>query len=95
MRKLWFIYAIVSVADLVLSGLYLNPSLEANPIASWTWATFGYLGLVLYKALIVCAIIYPACRLIERKRKNVAKIMLCFGIIATTAACILFGVNLL
>ena len=95
MRKLWLIYAIVSVADLVLSGLYLNPSLEANPVAAWIWATFGYLGLVTYKVLILSVLVYPACRFIETKREKVAKIMLCFAIFVTTMACLLFGVNLL
>jgi len=95
MRTLWLIYAIVSVADLVLSGLYLDPSLEANPIAAWIWATFGYLGLVTYKGLIVSVVVYPACRFIERRREKVAKIMLCFAILITTMACLLFGVNLL
>lgn len=95
MRKLWLIYAIVSVADLVLSGLYLNPSLEANPVAAWIWATFGYLGLVIYKTFVVCVIIYPSCRFVEKKRKNLAKIMLYFAILVTTMACLLFGVNLL
>ena len=95
MRTLWLIYAIVSVADLVLSGLYLNPSLEANPMAAWIWTTFGYLGLVIYKVLIVSVLIYPTCKFIERKRENVAKIMLCFAILITTMACLLFGVNLL
>jgi len=95
MRTLWLIYAIVSAADLVLSGLYLNPSLEANPIAAWIWTAFGYLGLVVYKVFIVCAVIYPACKFIESKRKNVAKIMLLFAILITTMTCLLFGVNLL
>tara|TARA_Y100001963_G_C6467787_1_gene303090 strand:- start:119 stop:406 length:288 start_codon:yes stop_codon:yes gene_type:complete len=95
MRKLWLIYAIVSVADLVLSGLYLNPSLEANPVAAWIWSTFGYSGLAAYKSLVIYAIVYPSCKYIERKNKTVAKAILCFAILATSITCLLFGAILL
>ena len=56
MRELWLIYAIVSLADLTLTCLYLSPELEANPIASWIWSKFGYLGITSFKILIVLCV---------------------------------------
>jgi hypothetical protein len=91
MRKLWLIYAIVSVADLVLTGLLLNPNLEANPLASWIWSTFGYSGIVLYKIIILSLLVYPVCRALQKRSLFIAKSVLYFGIFSTTATCLLFG----
>ena len=92
MRALWLIYAIVSLADLILTGFYLNPELEANPIASWIWTKFGYIGIILFKILILTCLVYPICTAIQRRSCLAAKIVLCFGIFSTSMACILFGV---
>ena len=94
MRELWLIYAIVSLADLTLTCLYLSPELEANPIASWIWSTFGYAGIISFKIFVVLCIIYPACRIIESKNPFAAKAIICLGIFFTSLACILFGVFL-
>ena len=92
MKKLWLAYAIVSIADLVLTCLYLSPQLEANPIASWIWSNFGYAGIILFKILTVSCLIYPACKKVERKRPDLAKKLLWFGIFSTGITCLLFGV---
>lgn len=91
MRALWLIYAIVSLADLTLTCLYLSPQLEANPIASWIWSKFGYLGIISFKFLVLFCIVYPICRMIESKNPLAAKIVLSFGIFFTLIVCVLFG----
>lgn len=95
MLTLWLIFTIVSVADLILTGMYLDPSLEANPIAAWIWSTFGYPGLAVFKVSIIFLIIYPSVKHIEKRRKGVAILMMLFAITVTTITCLLFGVNLL
>ena len=92
MRALWLLYAIVSLADLILTCLYLSPELEANPIASWIWSKFGYLGIISFKFLVLLCIVYPICRMIEKKNPLAAKIVLSLGIFFTLVACTLFGV---
>ncbi len=92
MRALWLLYAIVSLADLTLTCLYLSPELEANPIASWIWSKFGYLGIVSFKFLVLLCIVYPICRMIQKKNPLAAKIVISLGIFFTLVACILFGV---
>tara|TARA_A100000172_G_C2936549_1_gene74096 strand:+ start:50 stop:343 length:294 start_codon:yes stop_codon:yes gene_type:complete len=91
MRNLWLIYAIVSVADLILTGLLLEPELEANPAASWIWSTFGYSGIVLYKIVLLSFLVYPACRSLEKRSVFAAKAVLYFGIFSTSITCLLFG----
>jgi len=93
MFNLWFIYAIVSVADLILTGIYLNPNIEANPVASWIWSTFGFLGITLYKVAIVSSI-YPMSIYIYNKSPITCKLILLFGILATSFACALFFIAL-
>lgn len=93
MFSLWFIYAIVSVADLILTGIYLNPKIEANPVASWIWSTFGFLGIALYKVAIVSSI-YPMSVYIYNKSPTTCKLILLFGILATSFACALFFIAL-
>jgi hypothetical protein len=90
MRRLWLIYFAVSAADLFLSINYLNPAMEANPIAAWMWAAFGYTGLVLFKTLNVL-VVYVTCNLIYKQSPFAAKMVLCFGIFITTTVCLLFG----
>tara|TARA_Y100000004_G_C8757213_1_gene344959 strand:+ start:83 stop:370 length:288 start_codon:yes stop_codon:yes gene_type:complete len=92
LRALWLLYAIVSLADLTLTCLYLSPELEANPIASWIWSKFGYLGIVSFKFLVLLCIVYPICRMIQKKNPLAAKIVISLGIFFTLVACILFGV---
>ena len=92
MRALWFLYAIVSLADLTLTCLYLSPELEANPIASWIWSKFGYLGIISFKFLVLLCLVYPICKMIENKNPFAAKMVLSFGIFFTFIACVLFGV---
>ena len=92
MRALWLLYAIVSLADLTLTCLYLSPELEANPIASWIWSKFGYSGIISFKFLVLLCIVYPICRTIEKKNPVAAKIVLSLGVFFTLVACILFGV---
>jgi len=91
MRALWLLYAIVSLADLTLTCLYLSPELEANPIASWIWSKFGYLGIICFKFLIILCFVYPICKAIENRNPIVAKTVLSFGIFFTLMACLLFG----
>ena len=91
MRKLWLIYAIVSMADLILTGMYLNPELESNPVASWIWSRFGYSGIICFKVFTLFFIIYPCCKAIERKNSAAAKVVLFLGILLTTITCLLFG----
>ena len=95
MRYLWFIYAIVSLADLILSGMFLSPSLEANPVASWIWSKFGYLGLITFKILLITFVAYPCCYVIQRHSIKVAKYILYFGIICTSLTCLIFGAALI
>lgn len=90
MRNLWVIYIIVSAADLFLSGIYLNPSMEANPMAAWTWTAFGYVGLMTYKMLAL-SVIYTTCNAIIKRNVVAAKMVLWFGIISTMTVCLLFG----
>ncbi len=90
MLNLWLIYAIVSVADLILTGLFLDASTEANPIASWIWSTSGYLGIIIYKIFIIIFLIYPLCKRIEKNSVRAAKFVILFGIFATSMTCILF-----
>ena len=92
MRALWLVYAIVSLVDLTLTCLYLSPELEANPIASWIWSKFGYLGIISFKFLVLFCLVYPICRMIENQNPFAAKIVLSFGIFCTLVACVLFGV---
>ena len=92
MRALWLLYAIVSLADLTLTCLYLSPELEANPIASWIWSKFGYSGIISFKFLVLFCIVYPICRIIEKKNPLAAKTVISLGIFFTLVACILFGV---
>jgi len=91
MRKLWFTYAIVSMADLILTGIYLNPDLESNPAASWIWSQFGYSGIIVFKIFTLFFIIYPCCKVIERKNLLAAKAVLFLGILFTAITCLLFG----
>ena len=91
MRALWLLYAIVSLADLILTCLYLSPQLEANPIASWIWSKFGYLGIISFKFLIILCLVYPICSMIENRSPLAAKTVLLFGIFFTLIACMLFG----
>ena len=91
MRYLWFIYAIVSLADLILSGIFLNPSMEANPIASWIWSKFGYIGIVFFKIAVVCFLIYPTVKYIEKSNKKISLILMTVAIFLTGITCILFG----
>jgi len=91
MRKLWFAYTIVSIADLILTGIYLNPDLEGNPVASWIWSKFGYTGIIYFKFFALFFIIYPCCKAIERKNSSAAKAVLILGILLTTITCLLFG----
>ena len=88
--NLWLAYAIVSVADLVLTGLFLDASTEANPIASWIWSTSGYLGIILYKIFIIAFLIYPSCKRVEKRNKLAAKAIILFGIFVTSVTCVLF-----
>ena len=92
MRALWLLYAIVSLADLILTCLYLSPQLEANPIASWIWSKFGYSGIISFKFLVLLCIVYPICRIIQKKNPLAAKTVISLGIFFTLVACILFGV---
>jgi len=94
MRKLWLLYTIVSIADLILTGLYLSPGLEGNPAASWIWSKFGYSGVVFFKFFTIFCIIYPCCKIIERNSAKAAKIVLWLGIFLTTITCLSFGVFL-
>ncbi len=89
MFKLWLMYAIVSVADLILTGSLLNPSTEGNPVASWIWSTFGFLGIALYKLVIVMSI-YPMCLYVGTKNRLAAKCILIFAIFLTASVCMLF-----
>ena len=91
MRKLWLMYALVSVADLTLTGFLLEPSLEANLIASWIWTTFGFYGLILYKIFIILFIVYPVVSYVETRRPKAAKTIMSFGIILTATVCLMFG----
>jgi len=92
MRALWLLYAIASLADLILTCLYLSPELEANPIASWIWSKFGYSGIISFKFLILLFFVYPICRAIEKRSPISARVVLSLGIFFTLVACILFGV---
>jgi len=92
LRALWLLYAIVSLADLILTCLYLSPQLEANPIASWIWSKFGYLGIISFKFLIILCLVYPICSMIENRSPIAARIVLSLGIFFTCVALILFGV---
>ena len=92
MQVLWLFYAIVSLADLTLTCLYLSPELEANPIASWIWSKFGYSGIISFKFLVLSCVVYPICRMIEKRSALAAKIVLSLGIFFTIIVCILFGV---
>ena len=95
MRELWLIYAIVSLADLTLTCLYLSPELEANPIASWIWSTFGYFGLITFKILAITCIAYPCWRIVAIRSVKAAKFILYFGIVITSLTCLLFGATII
>ena len=90
MRNLWIIYIMVSAADLFLSVTYLTPAMEANPMAAWTWTAFGYVGLILYKISAI-SIIYAICKEISKRNIFLTKSVLSFGIVSTSAVCLLFG----
>jgi len=90
MRALWLLYLAASAADLYLSIMNLNPSMEANPLAAWTWAAFGYKGLVLFK-IVNILIIYLICNCIYKKSPYAAKCVISFGVCVTTLTCLLFG----
>lgn len=92
MLNLWLIFAIVSLADLTLTCLYLSPELEANPIASWIWSKFGYSGIISFKFLVLSCVVYPACKIIEGKSPLAARAVVCLGIFFTILTCTLFGV---
>jgi len=87
---LWLLYLAASAADLYLSVLNLNPEMEANPLAAWTWAAFGYKGLILFKILSIL-IIYLICNSIYKKSRIAAKYVMSFGVFVTTLTCLLFG----
>ena len=90
MRVLWLLYLTASAADLYLSILNLNPEMEANPLAAWTWAAFGYKGLILFKILTIL-VIYFICNSIYNKSRLAAKCVMTFGVCVTTLTCLLFG----
>lgn len=90
MFKLWLAYAIVSVADLALTILLLEPNTEGNLLARKVWSAFGYTGLIFYKTLIVFGVILPVCKYIESRSPKMCKSLLIFGIAVTSITCMFF-----
>ena len=93
MKRLFAIYLAVSLLDLILTGAFLTPDTEANPVASAIWSNFGFGGLIVYKILmvsIVCLGLYAAIRLEWKLKERWAKAILLIGIIMTGLACLSF-----
>lgn len=91
MRKLWLLYFVVSLFDLYLTLLFLDPTTEGNPIASKIWSIFGLTGIVFYKIFMVFCVVYPICKYIQKKNIKAAKTIIIIGIISTFITCVLFG----
>ena len=95
MNKHWLIYFLVSLCDLYLTILFLEPNTEGNPIASKVWSAFGLKGIIFYKTFMVLCVVYPICRYIEKKNDKAAKTVVSIGIVFTSITCLLFGVMIL
>ena len=93
MLVLCLLYCIVSLIDLILTGLILQPTCEANPMAQWVWVKFGFAYLILFKFFMVSVILF-ICKKIHEVRPSTAKIILSIGVILTSLTCLLFGVIL-
>lgn len=91
MSNLWFVYLLVSLLDLIFTGFFLSSKTEANPLASYVWDSFGYVGIVFYKIIIVFFIIKPSVEYISHKNFMLAKAMIILGIFLTSLTCLLFG----
>lgn len=76
------LFLALSVADFMLTWLLLNRSsgiaYESNPIAAWFLDNSGWIGLAMFKALIVLFVIVAAIRL-EQRRPRSAGSVLAFG----------------
>ena len=92
MLILSILYCLVSLIDLLLTGLIIQPDHEANPVARWVWEEFGFAYLIVFKALMVFLILL-ICRKINQLRPTTAKIILCIGVLLTSLVCLLFGVT--
>jgi hypothetical protein len=93
-KRLFAIYLAVNLLDLILTGAFLTPDTEANPVASVIWSNFGFGGLIAYKILmvsIVCLGLYAAVRLEWKLKERWVKAILVIGIIVTALACLSFA----
>ena len=90
MLQLWCLYAIVSVADLILTALFLDHKTEGNPIAAWVWASYGFYGVAVYKILAIKWGIFVPTTILHSKRPKLAEKVLKFGIIITSLTVIAF-----
>lgn len=77
---MWIIYILLNIYDLVMSYYFLDHSVEANPIAKYLWATFGYDSVIYLKCLSIIFVssIYLYLRIKDKKKSN---LIIKFGII--------------
>lgn len=47
----YVLFVLLSLFDLVVSYLILNPELEANPFMKMLWLSYGYGAIITYKCL--------------------------------------------
>jgi hypothetical protein len=87
-REILF-YAAASTLDVVFTYLLLYGDgpwvfVESNPVANFFLATGGFLGMVVYKALLV-ALVVINCRVIARHRPETALKVIRFAQVAVGA----------
>ena len=84
MRLYKTLFVGVSVMDVVLTFCLLNTGsfYESNPIANQILQHWGFLGMTLYKLLIVSSVMMIA-NIISIWRVNTSRFLLAFGTVAT------------
>jgi hypothetical protein len=81
---------LVSILDILLTTALLHRGpqfVESNPLAAWFFRRYNVAGLVLYKFVLISAVVVIA-ELVERIKPGRGRFVLRIGIIAATAVVI-------
>jgi hypothetical protein len=87
------LFIAANLLDLFLTLLFIRyGGSEANPLAKWVVLNFGRTGFIAFKLLLMFLVIFLV-EAIARKRKNAARLLIWFGILAMGAVVVSSGIR--
>jgi hypothetical protein len=87
------LFIAANLLDLFLTLLFIRyGASEANPAAKWIVLTFGKTGFIAFKLAMMFLVIILA-EAVARKRRNLGRLLIWFGILAMWAVAISSGVR--